>query len=63
MNKIKFFVLIFLIGFKCFSQNQYKKIYPFDKYQKGWALVETKNGIFGFIDKKNSVVVQTNYKK
>ena len=54
------FVFIFFVGF---SQNnsEYKKIYKFDEYQKNWALVKSKTGNYGMIDRNGKEIIPTIY--
>lgn len=61
MKKILLSSLFLFLSIKTFSQ--YQKVYRFDDYQKNWALVKTKSGTFGFIDKNKKAVVAPIYSK
>ena len=61
-NKLLILLLI-LISNLSYSQNGYKKIYKYDEYQKGWALVKNIAGTYGFIDKNGKEIVPAIYSK
>lgn len=60
----RLFTLAFVVfSTFCFAQNEYKKIYNYDEFNKDWALIKTISNTYGFIDKNGSIVVQPIYSK
>lgn len=55
--------ILFVFGVLGLAQDGYKKVYPYDEYNAGWALVKTISGTYGFINKEGTVVVEPIYKK
>lgn len=63
MKKI-FLMLVFVsVTFFTLAQNGYQKKYPYNEYNKGWALVKTQSGTYGFVDKNGKSVVFPIYSK
>jgi hypothetical protein len=54
--------LLFLFSQLLVAQT-YKKQFPYDVYQKGWAKVKSITGNYGFIDTNGKEVVPTVYAK
>jgi len=55
-------VAFILIGSVCLGQSSFKEIYDYGQYKSNWAMVQSNEGLFGFIDKKGNVVVPAIYK-
>jgi len=64
MKKILLFLSL-LISIAVSSQNvsHYKKVYDYDVHQKGWAMVKTVAGLYGFIDRSGKEIVPAIYTK
>ncbi|WP_130733853.1 WG repeat-containing protein [Flavobacterium sp. J27] len=63
---MRILVLIAFFAFNIsFSQElpTYKKVYPYDVYQKDWALVKTITNTYGFIDRNGNELVSPIYSK
>jgi WG containing repeat len=56
-------VLISSFGIAQKTSSQFKKVYNYDEYKKGWALVKSIANTYGFIDRNGNEVVQTVYSK
>jgi len=63
MKKIIFTLVLALFACSSYCQSNYKRIYKYDEYNKGWALVKTTAGTYGFIDHDKKAVVQPIYTK
>jgi len=63
MKKIFWMLLLVSVAFYVSAQNGYQKKYPYDDYNKGWALVKTVSGTYGFVDKSGKAVVPPIYSK
>lgn len=63
MKKILLILLLVSVTFYVSAQNGYQKKYPYDEYNKDWALVKTVSGTYGFVDKSGKAVVPPIYSK
>lgn len=62
--KTKLIICAFVwISSLALAQSEYAKVYAYDDYNKGWAMVKTNAGTFGFINKDKKIVVQPIYSK
>lgn len=61
MKKLIYTFVFALLSLQSFAQ--YKKVYPYNDYQTNWALVKTKSGTYGFIDKNKKQIVTPIYSK
>ena len=56
-------ILLTLITSVGYSQKIYKKIYKDGQYHKNWRMVKSIQGLYGFIDKSDKIVVSPIYEK
>jgi len=61
-TKIIIFAFIFIYSIAS-AQSEYAKVYNYDIYNKGWAMVKTTSGTYGFINKDKKIVVEPIYSK
>ncbi len=62
--KTKLITMMFLaVSSISFAQNNFKKVYKYDDYNKDWALVKNISNTYGFIDRNGIVVVEPIYTK
>ena len=63
---MKRITLLFLFLLTCSlssAQSGYKKKYPYDQYNKDWAMVKTNSNTYGFLDRDGKAVVPPIYSK
>lgn len=62
--KTKLIIFAFIcINSLVLAQEKYAKVYNYNDYNTGWAMVKTNAGTYGFINKDKKIVVQPIYSK
>lgn len=63
MKKILLILLLVSVAFYVSAQKGYQKKYPYDEFNKDWALVKTVSGTYGFVDRNGKAVIPPIYSK